>query len=99
MGDVIRKIRTVYSGGKGEITEKKSRFIAELRPVSSEAEAEGFWKKYGKEAGMQDITVLHMCSESGRSWYVPVMTGNLLEQPEGQCWIFCWVRGLRIPWL
>ena len=50
MGDVIRKIRTVYSGGKGEITEKKSRFIAELRPVSSEAEAEGFLEEVRKRS-------------------------------------------------
>lgn len=35
-------MKTVYSGGKGEITEKKSRFIATVRPVSSEEEAAAF---------------------------------------------------------
>lgn len=31
--------RVVYEGGEGEITEKKSRFIATVRPVESEEEA------------------------------------------------------------
>ena len=32
----------VYKGGQGEITEKKSRFIATVRPVESEEEAVSF---------------------------------------------------------
>lgn len=35
-------MKTVYSGGEGEIIEKKSRFIATVRPVSSEEEAAAF---------------------------------------------------------
>lgn len=35
-------MKTVYSGGEGEIIEKKSRFIATVRPVSSEEEAATF---------------------------------------------------------
>lgn len=35
-------MKTVYSGGEGEIIEKKSRFIATVRPVSSEEEAVAF---------------------------------------------------------
>ena len=35
-------MRTVYTGGEGEITEKKSRFIATVRPVASEEEAVSF---------------------------------------------------------
>ena len=42
--------RTVYKGGEGEITEKKSRFIATVSPASSEEEAllfiESMRKKY-----------------------------------------------------
>ena len=42
--------RTVYRGGEGEITEKKSRFIANVVPVRSEEEAlefiEAMKKKY-----------------------------------------------------
>lgn len=34
--------RVVYTGGEGEIVEKKSRFIATVRPVESEKEASAF---------------------------------------------------------
>ncbi len=34
--------RTVYEGGEGEIVEKKSRFIAAVKPVSAEDEALAF---------------------------------------------------------
>ena len=34
--------KTVYRGGEGEIVEKKSRFIATVKPVSSEEEATAF---------------------------------------------------------
>lgn len=35
-------MKVVYTGGEGEIVEKKSRFIATLRPVQTEAEAVAF---------------------------------------------------------
>ena len=35
-------MKTVYSGGSAEIVEKKSRFIATVRPVESEEEATAF---------------------------------------------------------
>lgn len=35
-------MKIVYEGGEGEITEKKSRFIATVRPVKSEEEAAAF---------------------------------------------------------
>ena len=34
-----REDRTVYEGGQGEIIEKKSRFIATVKPVKTEEEA------------------------------------------------------------
>lgn len=40
--------KTVYTGGSGEITEKKSRFLAEIIPVSSEEEAMEFLEKIKK---------------------------------------------------
>jgi uncharacterized YigZ family protein len=44
------KYKTIYQGGSGEIVEKKSRFIADVFPVSSEAEVidclEGVKKQY-----------------------------------------------------
>jgi len=39
---MANKYRTVYVGGEGEIEEKKSRFIAHIRPVHSEEEASAF---------------------------------------------------------
>lgn len=42
-------MRTVYSGGEGEIIEKKSRFIATVRPVSSEEEAVAFINEMKKK--------------------------------------------------
>ena len=40
--------KTVYEGGEGEITEKKSRFIATVCPVHSEQEALAFIEKMKK---------------------------------------------------
>lgn len=39
----------VYKGGQGEITEKKSRFIATVRPVESEEEAVSFINEMKKK--------------------------------------------------
>lgn len=47
---MLSKYKTVYKGGKAETIEKKSRFIATVRPVKTEEEAiafiEGLKKKY-----------------------------------------------------
>ena len=48
----------VYKGGQGEITEKKSRFIATVRPVESEDEAVSFINEMKKNTGMQGTTVV-----------------------------------------
>ena len=42
--------KTVYEGGEGEITEKKSRFIATVCPVHSEEEALAFIEKMKKDS-------------------------------------------------
>ena len=42
-------MKTVYSGGEGEIVEKKSRFIATVRPVESEEEAVAFINEMKKK--------------------------------------------------
>lgn len=42
-------MKTVYCGGEGEIIEKKSRFIATVRPVSSEEEAVCFINEMKKK--------------------------------------------------
>jgi len=38
----LQNYKAVYEGGTGEITEKKSRFIATVQPVESEEEASAF---------------------------------------------------------
>lgn len=42
-------IKIVISGGEGEIIEKKSRFIATIRPVADEAEATAFIEEMKKK--------------------------------------------------
>lgn len=39
---MLKKYRIVYEGGQGELVEKKSRFIATVRPVKTEEEALSF---------------------------------------------------------
>ena len=43
------RYRTVYEGGEGELTEKKSRFIATVRPVKEEEEALAFIEEMKKK--------------------------------------------------
>lgn len=42
-------MKTIYTGGEGEIVEKKSRFIATVRPVSTEEEAVAFINEMKKK--------------------------------------------------
>ena len=42
-------MKIVYQGGEGEIVEKKSRFIATVRPISSEEEAAAFVNEMKKK--------------------------------------------------
>ena len=46
---MLEQYRTVYEGGEGEITEKKSRFIATVHPVESEEEALAFLEEMKKK--------------------------------------------------
>ena len=49
-GNMLKEYKTVYEGNEAEIVEKKSRFIATVKPVKTEEEAiefiEGLKKKY-----------------------------------------------------
>lgn len=60
-------MRVVYTGGEGEITEKKSRFIATVKPVQSEEEAVAFINETRKNTGMPVTTVPLLSSGRGRS--------------------------------
>ena len=42
--------RVVYEGGEGEIVEKKSRFIATVRPIETEEEAVAFINEMKKKS-------------------------------------------------
>ena len=46
---MLLECKTVYTGGQGEIVEKKSRFIASVRPVSNEEEALAFIEETRKK--------------------------------------------------
>ena len=46
---MLEKYKTVYEGGEGEIVEKKSRFIATVRPVHTEEEALAFIEEMKKK--------------------------------------------------
>lgn len=46
---MTEEFRTVYEGGTGEITEKKSRFIATVQPVATEEEALSFIERTKKK--------------------------------------------------
>lgn len=47
-------------GAEAEIVEKKSRFIATVRPVASEAEAEAFIEEMKKNIMTPGITARHL---------------------------------------
>lgn len=46
---MIERYKTVYKGGEGEITEKKSRFIATVRAVETEEDAAAFIEEIKKK--------------------------------------------------
>lgn len=46
---VVESYKILYRGGFGELVEKKSRFLADLRPVSSEEEALAFIEEIRKK--------------------------------------------------
>ena len=46
---MLEQYRTIYEGGQGEITEKKSRFIATVRLVKTEEEAVKFIEEMKKK--------------------------------------------------
>ena len=46
---MLEQYKTVYEGGEGEIIEKKSRFIATVRPVETEEEALAFLEETKKK--------------------------------------------------
>ena len=48
---MLEYYKTIYEGGEGELVEKKSRFIATVRPVETEEEALAFIEEMKKKYG------------------------------------------------
>ena len=46
---MLERYKTIYQGGQGEIVEKKSRFLADIRLVHSEEEALAFLEEIRKK--------------------------------------------------
>ena len=84
---MLEKYKTVYAGGEGEIVEKKSRFIATVRPVQTEEEALAFIEEMKKNIGMPDITAMYIRWE--RTGNIPDAVTMVSRQAlrEDQCWM------------
>lgn len=84
---MLQQYRTVYEGNEAEIVEKKSRFIAQVRPVHSEEEALAFIESVRKNSGMQGTTVSHLLSVKDVKCKDAVTMESHREQPENLCWM------------
>ncbi len=87
---MLEKYKTIYEGGEGEIVEKKSRFIATVRPVETEEEALAFIEEMKKKYwDARHNCYVYSVERTGK---IPdaVMTVNRQEQPEDQCWMCFW---------
>ena len=85
------RYKIVYQGGEGEIVEKKSRFIAEIRPVESEEEATAFIAEVKKKYW----DARHHCSaftigEKITRWRAAATTANRRRRRDARCWMCCW---------
>ena len=63
---MLENYKTIYAGGEGEITEKKSRFIATVRLVEKEEDALAFIEESGitKRHDIHFIYVRRICKYS-----------------------------------
>ena len=81
---MTEQYKTVYEGGEGEIVEKKSRFIATVRPVETEEEALAFIEEMKKKywdarhncsayvlGERQELILEEHCLEQA-DWCVPI---------------------------
>ena len=84
---MLEKYKTVYEGGEGEIVEKKSRFIATVRPVQTEEEALAFIEEMKKKYW----DARHNCYVYSVERIVNILdavtTENHPELQEDRCWM------------
>ncbi len=88
----MERYKILFDGGEGELTEKKSRFIATTRPVESEEEAVAFIEEMKKKYW----DARHNCSayvigEQDRC-SAAVMTANRHRLRAVRCWMCFWAR-------
>ena len=90
--------KILYEGGQGEIIEKKSRFIANIFPVTTEEEAlekiTAMRKKYYDARHNCFAYILGENKDTVRR----AMTGNHQERPADRCWIFWMDREFIMLW-
>ena len=53
---MVESYKIVYEGADGELVEKKSRFIAQIRPVASEEKPLPLLRRSVRNTGMQGTT-------------------------------------------
>ena len=89
---MMERYKILYEGGEGELTEKKSRFIATTRPVESEEDAVAFIDEMKKKYW----DARHNCSayvigERARC-SAAVTMGSRPRRQDAQCWMCFWVQ-------
>lgn len=75
----MKEYKIVYRGGEGEIVEKKSRFIATVRPVQSEEEASAFIAEMKKKYW----NATHNCSAFVTGEHNEIQRSNDDGEPSG----------------
>ena len=73
---MVERYKILWEGGQGELTEKKSRFIATTKPVESEEEALAFIESMRKKYW----DARHNCF------------GNPARLPAAPCWMCFWEK-------
>ena len=81
--------KIVYEGGSGEIEEKKSRFIATVRPVGSEEEVTAFLAEMKKKYWDARHNCFAYVIGERMNWCAVRMTENRAEQRDARCWMCC----------
>ena len=71
---MLEQYKTVIKQGQAEIIEKKSRFIATIRPVKTEQQAKEFIEEMKKNTGTQHIMYLPIKLAKEMKYSVLAMT-------------------------
>ena len=82
---MLEQYKTVIKQGQAEIVEKKSRFIATIRPVKTEQQAREFIEEMKKNIGTQRIMYLPIKLVKEMKYSVLVMMVSHKVQQVCQC--------------